>query len=68
MLTSAHLEFARQSYMEHFHESMYYCWLSLKSSFFFACHAVIPDIFQKNGSETINYVHCAIQHKYKCLS
>lgn len=60
-----HLEFANQSYWEHFGDSMSYCFQSCKSSFFFFFHALWPDIFITSGSETIHRLSEIIKYKYK---
>ena len=60
-----HLEFANQSYFEHFRDSLFYCGVSLKSAFYFFCHSVWPDSFQQNGSETIHYLSNIIYEKYQ---
>jgi hypothetical protein len=49
----AHLQFAEQTYWQHFGASMGYSWRSFKSSFYFFCHAFWPDLFQHSGSDTI---------------
>ena len=48
-----HLEFARQSYFEHFKDAMEFYGLSCKASFFFFIHAINPNVFEKSGSDTI---------------
>ena len=60
-----HLEFANQSYFEHFRDSLFYCGVSLKSAFYFFCHGIWPDSFQQNGSETIHYLSNIIYEKYQ---
>lgn len=60
-----HLEFANQSYFEHFRDSLFYCGISLKGAFYFFCHGIWPDSFQQNGSETIHDLNNIIYEKYK---
>lgn len=60
-----HLEFANQNYFEHFKDSIFYCGVSLKSAFYFFCHAIWPDSFQQNGSETIHNLSFVISEKYQ---
>lgn len=60
-----HLAFANQTYWQHFMDSIKYSFISLKASFYFFCHAVWPDIFIKNGSETINALSERIYKKYQ---
>jgi len=60
-----HLNFANQTYLEHFKDSIYYCIKSIESSFYFLCHAIWPDIFQQAGSDTIHHISNIIKKKYK---
>jgi hypothetical protein len=60
-----HLQFANQSYFEHFQDSLFYCGISLKSAFYFFCHGIWPDSFQQNGSETIHDLSNIIYEKYQ---
>lgn len=52
-LKSHHLQSVGQAYAEHFSDSMTYSLQSLKSSFYFFCHALYPDCFETSGSRTI---------------
>jgi hypothetical protein len=52
-MNQTHLEYAQQTYYQHFKDAMYYSSLSLKSSFYFFIHAISPNNFQTNGSDTI---------------
>jgi hypothetical protein len=60
-----HLEFANQTYFEHFYDSIGYCGKCLKSSFYFFVHAIWPDIFQQNGSNTVRDLNNVITSKYE---
>lgn len=60
-----HLEFANQTYWQHFGDSMSYFFQSCKSSFFFFFHAFWPDIFITSGSKTIHNLSKTIKNKYK---
>lgn len=60
-----HLEFANQSYIEHFYDSIGYCGKCLKSSFYFFFHAFWPDIFQQSGSNTVHELSNTIKLKYE---
>jgi hypothetical protein len=60
-----HLEFANQTYWEHFCDSMGYCFKSWKSGFYFFCHAIWPDMYITSGSKTIHNLSGIIQDKYK---
>lgn len=59
-----HLEENNQTYNEHFKDSFKYFKLSLKSSFYFLCHAIYPDLFVDKGSKTIFKLSKIIQSKY----
>lgn len=48
-----HLDFAGQTYSQHFYAAMGYSWRSMKCSFYFFWHAIWPDIFQQSGSDGI---------------
>ncbi len=54
MYKSKHLDNVKQSYREHFTDSIKYSWISLKCSFYFLCHAIYPDSYEKSGSESID--------------
>lgn len=62
-----HLKSVRQNYIEHLSDSMNYSWKSLKSSFYFFCHGLYPDIFEKNGSKNIHNLNNLIQDKLNNL-
>lgn len=66
-MKSNHLEYAKQTYFKHMNDSMYYSWCSLKASFFFFVHSFIPDVFIKNGSDTIKSINNDIMEKYNNL-
>ena len=66
-MKSQHLEYANQTYMEHFKDSTSYAWKSLKASFYFTMHAFFPDCYEKNGSNEINELHIIIRNKYRDL-
>jgi len=61
---SPHLNTVNQTYIQHFQDSMFYSWCSLKSSVYFMIHGFYPDIFEQNGSKTINKLNTIIQKKY----
>jgi hypothetical protein len=58
-----HLEYANQTYLQHFQDSMYYSWISLKACFIFFIHGIFPDTFIDNGSTTISLLNKIIQFK-----
>jgi hypothetical protein len=60
-----HLEFAGQTYLEHFVDAMKYSGKSLKASLCFFIHALIPDIFTQSGSQCIHELSEIIKEKYK---
>ena len=52
-----HLEENDISYKHHFYNSMGYCLMSLKSSFYFFIHAFLPNTFEYDGSHEILDLH-----------
>lgn len=60
-----HLKELNVSYTTHFKHSMYYSFTSLKSSYYFFIHAVYPDIYVTDGSETITKLHKVISENKK---
>jgi hypothetical protein len=67
-MSSSHLQFANQTYFEHLKDSMKYSWKSLKASFFFFIHGIVPDVYTDAGSVEIHKLETIIQHKYEMLS
>lgn len=63
MENKSHLERANQTYSQHFKDSIYYSWLSLKSSFYFFFHAMYPNSFQSSGSDTVNHLNGILVEK-----
>ncbi|NBO99436.1 MAG: hypothetical protein EBU90_04815 [Proteobacteria bacterium] len=61
----AHLEFANQTYWQHFRASMGYSWRSFASSFYFFVHAFWPDIFQHHGSDRVVALSDELIDKYE---
>lgn len=66
-MKSAHLEYANQTYMEHFKDSMGYAFKSFKGCYYFFIHAFCPDYYVKDGSSEINELHIIIRNKYREL-
>ena len=62
-----HLEFANQTYFEHFKDSMYFSFKALKASCCFFIHACYPSSFEKNGSNEIYELNEIIKSKYSNL-
>ncbi len=60
-----HLDFASQTYHQHFKDAMRYSWTSCKCSFYFFVHAIWPDAFQHTGSDIIVELNDEILDKYK---
>ena len=58
-----HLKQINQSYTEHFYDSMNYCCISFKASFYFFMHSVWPDIYEFDGSKTINDLNTILHEK-----
>jgi len=48
-----HLISNNQTYFEHLYDSWSFCKKSLKASFYFFIHGLIPSVFTHNGSATI---------------
>lgn len=64
---SRHLKYAKQTYYRHFRDSIKYCKLSLKASFYFFIHSICPDIYTTHGSNTISELHDMINLKYEIV-
>jgi len=63
-----HLQIAKQSYTEHFIDSFYYAFMSMKASICFLIHAIYPDICTSSGSKIITTLNKDIENKYKKIS
>ena len=50
------------TYFEHFHHSITYCGMSLKSAFCFFIHAFYPDIFVYSGSTIVHKLNEKLNH------
>lgn len=59
-----HLEFAGQTYFEHFKDAMKYSCKALKASFCFFIHALVPDVFTQSGSKCVHELSDTIKEKY----
>ena len=60
-----HLKQNKQTYFEHLGESLSYSGRAFKASFYFFIHALIPDLFQYNGSATVYSLTNTIKYKYE---
>ena len=60
-----HLSELNVSYTKHFKHSMYYSFVSLKSSYYFFIHAIYPDVYVTNGSTNIKALHNLINQNSK---
>jgi hypothetical protein len=58
-----HLDSVGQSYTEHFSDSICYSWYSLKSAFYFFCHSIYPDVFERKGSDNLFKLNSMIEKK-----
>ena len=58
-----HLTQAKQSYFEHFSDSIGYSFKAFKAVYFFAIHAFLPDYYEYNGSECIKELNDFLQEK-----
>jgi hypothetical protein len=61
----SHLKINNQTYFEHFQDSIFYCFKSLKASCCFFIHAIYPDICVTSGSKEIFELNDIITEKYK---
>lgn len=64
---SDHLIFARQTYFEHFLDSIKFSGLAFKACYYFTVHAIFPEYYITNGSRTISKLHDIINLKYEIL-
>lgn len=48
-----HLNYVKQTYYDHFLDSMLFSFIALKISFYFFVHALWPDVFEFDGSKEI---------------
>lgn len=60
-----HLKYAKQSYFEHFFDSIKYVKLGLKATFYFGVHSVYPDLYEHQGSDTVKQLNYILQEKIK---
>lgn len=59
-----HLNFANQSYLEHFRDAISYSGQSIKAGLFFFIHALWPDLFTQSGSQCVHELSETIRLKY----
>jgi hypothetical protein len=64
MFQFAHLVKINQSYVCHLIDAMKYSLVSQKASYYFFIHALYPDAYLKDGSQTIGSLHHEISSKY----
>ena len=60
-----HLVLAKQTYFEHFKDSISYSYKAFKASLFFLSHSIIPDLFEKDGSDIIKELNDLLQEKIR---
>jgi hypothetical protein len=60
-----HLEKAKQSYTTHFKDSIGFSLVALKASFYFLIHCIIPDFYERDGSNLIKELNEILQRKIK---
>jgi hypothetical protein len=58
-----HLQMIKQTYYEHFQDSIYYGFSSWKASIYFFIHAFFPNQFQSHGSDIIFKLHNHLKSK-----
>lgn len=59
----SHLIKAKQSYIEHFLDSMSYTCKALEAVWYFTIHAFIPDFYECSGSRCIKELNDILQTK-----
>ena len=64
----AHLNFAKQTYSQHFKDALFYSLLSAKAAVYFLIHSIFPEYFVSSGSETIETLHEIICAKKAALT
>ena len=52
-----HLETERMSYVSHFLRAIRFSKDSLLAAFYFAIHAIYPDVYRDHGSRLIHSIH-----------
>jgi len=63
MFEFSHLEKVKQTYLEHFCESMTYSFMSLRASCYFFVHSLNPDLFEMDGSVEIEELNKILMNK-----
>jgi hypothetical protein len=58
-----HLIHAKQSYFEHFSDSISYSGKALKAFWYFTVHAFLPDFYECDGSTCIKELNDLLQEK-----
>jgi hypothetical protein len=62
-----HLKYAKQTYCQHFQDSIMYSGKALKASWYFTVHSFLPDCYQKEGSSCIKELNEILQKKHQEL-
>lgn len=63
-----HLKRVKQTYTEHFRDSLTYSFTCLRASFYFFIHSLWPDLYEFDGSITIKRLNDYIEDKRRKLN
>jgi len=58
-----HLKYAKQTYLSHLKDALYYSYLSTKASIIFIIHGIVPCILTHKGGTIINNLNEKILQK-----
>jgi Family of unknown function (DUF6356) len=58
-----HLEDNNQTYKQHMKDALKYSFASLRASWYFLVHALVPSLYTKEGSSTINELDKQLEQK-----
>ena len=56
-----HLNTIKMNYNQHFKNSIYYSFTSLKASYYFLIHSIYPDIYTTSGTNTVRKLNNLIE-------
>lgn len=61
--SKAHLHTVKEGYIEHFIFASWFSWRLLACAFAVFLHALVPALFEYNGSQTIETLHTELQRR-----
>jgi hypothetical protein len=61
--SKAHLHTIKEGYIEHFIFASWFSWKLLTCAIMVFTHALIPALFEYNGSRTIEMLHAKLQRR-----